>query len=115
MLLNLTNHSSNLWPENQRKKAIELFKSIIDLPFPQISPSLDSAGLDLLAEDYEHQVRKLDPIAVHIMGEMTFTFRLVTLLKSQGISCVASTTQRIASEENGIKISKFEFVQFRSY
>jgi hypothetical protein len=115
MLLNLSNHPNHLWGDNQRAKAIELYGEVKDLPFPQISPSLDSVGLDLLVEDYEHQVRKFDPIAVHIMGEMTFTFRLVTLLKSQGILCIASTTQRIASEENGIKISKFEFVQFRSY
>ena len=53
--------------------------------------------------------------AVHIMGEMNFTYALVNKLKANGIKCVASTTKRETVEENGVKISKFNFVRFREY
>ena len=52
---------------------------------------------------------------VHIMGEMTFTFAMVNALHKKGITCIASTTERISSEENGVKTSEFKFVQFRKY
>ena len=56
-----------------------------------------------------------DVSAVHLMGEMNFTFSLVNKLKANGIKCVASTTVRETVEENGVKISKFKFVRYRSY
>jgi hypothetical protein len=50
------------------------------------------------------------------MGELTFTFALIRLLQSQGIICVASTTHRTSEVlDDGKKISKFEFVRFRTY
>jgi hypothetical protein len=57
----------------------------------------------------------MDPQAVHLMGEMTFTFRLVTMLQAAGIPCIASTTHRTVEERDGKKIVQFEFVQFRPY
>ena len=53
--------------------------------------------------------------AVHIMGEMNFTYSLVSKLKAHNIRCVASTTKRETVEENDVKISKFNFVRFREY
>jgi hypothetical protein len=53
--------------------------------------------------------------AVHIMGEMTFTFRLITVLKKAGIFCIAATTKRNVVQEGNAKISYFEFIQFREY
>jgi hypothetical protein len=41
------------------------------------------------------------PAAVHLMGEMTFTFALVRKLQAAGIRCVASTTARDVVEEGG--------------
>lgn len=49
------------------------------------------------------------------MGEMNFTYALVSKLKAHNIRCVASTTKRETVEENGVKISKFNFVRFREY
>ncbi len=115
MLLNLTNHPSTQWPEKQYNYALELYQKVIDLPFPQILPALDSASLDVLVEDYEHKIRQITPHAVHIMGEMTFTFRLVQKLKAFGIPCIASTTERITEQVGEVKTSKFQFVQFREY
>ena len=53
---------------------------------------------------------------IHIMGEMTLTFALVTELKDLGYTCLASTTERkVEINENGDKVVHFEFVQFREY
>ena len=55
-------------------------------------------------------------VTVHVMGEMTLTYNIVSLFKSRGIRCVASTSERIVKENsNGEKISLFHFVAFRDY
>jgi len=115
MLLNLTNHPSKQWSTKQYDLAIEYYKEVRDLPFPQISPALDSASLDALVDEYEVKIRQINPIAVHLMGEMTFAFRLVQRLKSIGILCIASTTERISEQLENTKTSHFKFVQFRAY
>lgn len=115
MLLNLSNHPSANWPHGQWNTAIEQFGSVQDLPFPQINPNANADEIEQLAEEYETKVRLLNPSAIHIMGEMTFTYKLVNRLKAIGISCIASTTERTTEEENGTKTSVFKFVRFRSY
>lgn len=115
MLLNLSNHPSVNWPEEQIKAATEQYGSIKDLPFPQIDPSAASIDVEKLAEEYEHKIREINPTAIHIMGEMTFTYKLVTRLKDIGIPCIASTTERITEVDNNIKTSVFKFIQFRPY
>jgi len=94
---------------------LKLYQEVLDLSFPQISPALDSASLDYLVEKYEHKIRQIDPSVVHVMGEMTFSFRLVQKLKSAGILCIASTTERITEQIGDTKTSRFEFIQFRPY
>ncbi len=115
MLLNLTNHPSKQWPANQYNHALALYQEVIDLPFPQIAPTLDSASLDKLVEEYEIKIRQINPHAVHLMGELVFTFRMVNKLKGIGITCIASTTERMTTEKDGVKTSVFEFVNFRLY
>lgn len=116
MLLNLSNHTSVNWTGNQINTALLMYLSIQDMPFPHIPPYMNSTDLDLLVEEYEAKIRKADPSAIHIMGELTFTFRLVMRFKELGYRCIASTTERIVSEDgNGNKISNFNFVQFRDY
>jgi hypothetical protein len=116
MLLNLSNHPSAKWTGTQIGEAYLIYLNIEDLPFPQIPPTMNSTELDLLVEEYEAKIRKADPAAIHIMGELTFTFRLVTRLKEIGYRCIASTTERVVTEDgNGTKTSTFTFVQFRDY
>lgn len=115
ILLNLSNHPSSTWPENQKKAAQQQYSSVEDLPFPQINPTWSSDQIFQLAEDYENKIRKINPTTVHIMGEMTFCLALITRLKAIGIPCIASTTERQVVEKAGIKTSVFTFVQFRSY
>jgi hypothetical protein len=115
MLLNLSNHPSTNWGEKQKQQALEKYGSISDMAFPNVAPELNEAELTDLVQKYVEQIIKLKPNAVHIMGEMNFVFKCVTLLKSYGLDCLASTTERKVVEHGNEKITMFEFVQFRFY
>src|SRR5699024_12283362 len=102
MLLNYTNHPSNYWPDAQKQAAIEQFEEIQDLPFPNVDPNATAGEVRQLAKEYESKIRKIDPTAVHIMGELNFTFCLVEGLKALGYPCYASTSRRkVAYDEEG--------------
>jgi hypothetical protein len=115
MLLNLSNHPSANWSEKQINVGITKYGQIIDLAFPQIDPEGSDEDIEMLVAKYFQKILNLQPKAVHIMGELVFTHKLVNSLKSVGIVCVASTTNRNTIEKNGTKTSVFEFVQFRDY
>jgi len=115
MLLNLSNHPSPTWPANQMAAAREQFGEVEDLPFPAIGPDWTTEQVQQLAAEYFDKVVQRRPAAVHLMGEMAFTFALVQQLKAAGIPCLASTSRRDVREEGGQKIVQFQFVQFRPY
>ena len=115
MLLNLSNHPSTTWELRQFQKALQEFHEVIDMMFPLINPEANAIEIDLLVENYFAEIKKLVPQAVHIMGELTFTYRMVAKLKNAGINCIASTTNRNVIDKDGAKVSKFEFVKFREY
>ena len=119
MLLNLSNHPSARWSAQQAEAANRLYGEIVDLPFPQVDPNGDETYIASLVGEYTEKVLQLaknQKVTVHLMGEMTFCFALVSHLQKHGITCVASTTERIVKEsENGTKEVIFKFVQFRNY
>jgi|688.fasta_scaffold1797460_1 hypothetical protein len=115
MLLNFSNHPSHTWNEKQLLKAFELFESVTDLEFPHIDPHFSYDDIDKLSTKYVDIILSKRPKVVHIMGELTFTYKVVLKLQMEGMLCIGSTTHRIATEEDGYKFSKFEFVQFRGY
>jgi hypothetical protein len=130
MLINFSNHPSELWSAEQREAAEKQFGTIVDVPFPAVSPAGDGVYIGTLVQDYFDRIVSVarnhnkqnnqtnhssDMVAVHIMGEMTFTYAMVKTLKQNGFTCVASTTERVATEAGGVKTSEFRFVQFREY
>lgn len=46
MLLNLSNHPSSYWPDNQMEWAINIYGKVKDLPFPHVDPNLNEVALD---------------------------------------------------------------------
>ncbi len=119
LFLNLSNHSSDKWSKAQLDAA-RAYGEVVDMPFPVIDPGATTEEIHRLAEEYADRITSSylgrDLMTVHLMGEMTFCFRLVTLLHARGIRCVASTTQRKTSElEGSKKESIFEFQAFREY
>jgi chitinase len=122
MLINFSNHPSAFWSAEQTEAAEKQFGKIVDLPFPAVNPAGDEDYIQALAEEFLQKVRGIAGLArndgsvvIHIMGEQTFTTAMVRLLQTYGFTCVASTTERVAKEENGVKTSEFRFVMFREY
>lgn len=119
MFINITNHPSSEWGEEQLKAAHEYSDHILDMKFPDIKPEYDTAMVkkfaDVMAGIITSTCKSEKPV-VHVMGEMTYTYHLVSLLKAQGITCVASTTERLVKMmPDGKKISEFKFIRFRKY
>lgn len=115
MMLNLSNHPFEKWVGMQKQRSLDLFGKVIDMDFPDIDPTSDKETVSRLASLFVDKIKRQNPEAVHIMGELTFVFCLVTLLKKEGITCIASTTERKVEERNGQKISQFQFIRFREY
>ncbi|MCB0616740.1 MAG: CRISPR-associated protein [Phaeodactylibacter sp.] len=95
--------------------AEQQFGRVADLPFPNIPPHKGNEELAQLVNEYFQKIQSFRPTAVHLMGEMTFTFALVQKLKAAGTLCLASTTERLVQEKGGKKVVEFRFVQFRPY
>lgn len=121
MLINLSNHPSVYWSERQMSMARERWGQVIDLSFPALSPTLTTAEVLVIAEEYKGRCvdmlrNSADEVsAVHLMGEIVFCFRLVQLLKDAGVMVVASAAERDVSYTNDVKNSIFNFVTFREY
>lgn len=118
MLINFSNHPQNEWTKEQIDTATEQYGGIVDIPFPDVDPKASFPDVQKMSESC---VIKLQPLVnvgdvVHIMGEHTLTFMIVSRLKSLGIRCIASCTERICRrDENGDIVRSFAFRQFRPY
>jgi len=118
LFINLSNHPSSTWQPAQLKAARQ-YGEIIDIDFPTVDALCKPERVDHLANQYAQDIINRGAptcITAHVMGEMTLTFRIVELLKAQGIRCVASTTKRIVTDlTDNRKETQFTFVQFREY
>ncbi|HBK28449.1 MAG TPA: CRISPR-associated protein [Parabacteroides sp.] len=116
--INISNHPSVYWDEKQLSEAGQ-YGEIIDMPFPAISAMAGEEQIaDLSGTFAEIIIEKYNPddAVFHIMGELCFTFALVSRLQSKGYVCMASTTERIVEETfPGRKEVYFQFVKFREY
>lgn len=118
MLINLSNHPYSLWGERQ-KKAAAIFGTTVDLPFPSVTPDADEEEIRLLADIYMERVLdmgKTKDFTVHIMGEQTLCFTLISRLQQLGIPCIASCAARdVIMQPDGHKLVNFNFIRFRKY
>lgn len=121
MLINISNHSLSEWDENQVRTAKQFFGSISDIEFPIVDPEGDENYIKNLCEKYADLIRRKLSLskdisnAVHVMGEFTFAFNLVSALKKEGVKCIASTSKRDSVLTSEGKLSSFNFVRFREY
>ena len=116
--INISNHPSDKWDEKQRNAALE-YGSIIDIPFPEIDTNDSADKIASLANEYLGKIKTIassHSAVIHLMGEQTFCFSLLTRLQKAGYSCVASTTKRIVQElGNNECCVVFGFEKFREY
>ena len=118
MFIDLSNHPFATWSTSQLSAARE-YGELQEIAFPNIDPELSKASVQKEAAACVTMILETYPtenLTVHIMGELTFCYYTVRLLKKVGIRCVASTTERIVEEtEDHQKLVRFSFVQFREY
>lgn len=118
LLINLSNHPSAGWGARQREAA-EMYGEIEDMDFPAIPPVAGEREITDLAEEYVARIEEraeMRDVTVHIMGEMTFCYAVITRLQPLGIPCIASTTRRQVTETaDGVKEVRFDFETFRKY
>lgn len=127
MFINVSNHPSSNWNEEQIAAA-EAYGTITDLPFPQIEPAETEEELNALVEKTHQKVKELiaadeagiPGAVVMLQGEYVFTYRLVCALKADDIRVVASSSKRYVTEVpqpdgSSIKTSKYLFAGFREY
>ena len=118
IFINLSNHPVSKWNEKQLNAASK-YGYIYEIPFPDIDPSGDEKYISDLTDKFLHDIKSyshLGEITVHIMGEMTFTYSLIQKLKTDNITCVASTTRRNPIRlPNGAEGKIFMFERFRKY
>ena len=97
MLINCSNHPSHLWGAKQ-KEAASAYGEVLDIPFPQVDPQLDEAGLRQIVGDYAARIEAIGADAVFLAGEFTFLFMLVDKLLKDGenVICACSRLDRIS-------------------
>lgn len=131
MLINLSDHPAAKWSRTQREAAEQQFGSVEDMPFPVIDPTASLEDVARVAREYADTCeQRLNTAAdggtesrptsgahaVHLMGEFTFTYLFVKEMEERDILCIASTTERIVTDNpDGSKTTVFQFVQFRPY
>ncbi len=128
MLINLSNHPQEKWGLEQTNASLIEYSHTEDMPFPVIDPFASTEEIQELAEEYFHKcIALFDDYAenveqdqynftVHVQGEFTFVYAIVSLFKENDIRCVASTSERKTIDlGDGKKELQFNFVQFREY
>lgn len=120
MLLNLSNHASINWGEEQII-ASQKYGTIQDMNFPAIDPIAGKTYIENLTQEYLKKIKAIkesttDSIfTIHIMGEQTFCYSLIKKLEAEGIQCIASTTEREVQITGDTKTVQFKFKRFREY
>lgn len=117
LFINISNHPVGYWSEKQLAAA-KAYGEIVDIDFPLVDPEVDESCIEAIANEFVKDYVHFLPseCTFHIMGEMTLTHRLISLLKSLGFKCLASTSKRrVRYNQNGEKIVDFDFIQFREY
>ncbi len=119
IFINLSNHPSREWGENQLAAARKIGK-ITDIPFPPIDPQSTPEQIQKIAKSLFSFIRALGKPVVMIQGEFTFTYQMVRLLQEAGIRAVSCATRRVCEEfvnQKGetVKTSYYRFEGFRDY
>ena len=112
--VNFSNHPSSQWTREQLD-ASESYGTVVDFPFPAVSPDADEKEISDLAQQCLQQILSLNPAAVMCQGEFTLCFQVVNLLKDNNIPVLAACSERKTIEKNGFRLSEFRFVRYRYY
>jgi hypothetical protein len=119
--INISNHPSTEWGNEQLKMAYEIADEIVDISFPAVDPAESDAKLRQLCSEIVFLLESLSDNntlnhSVHVMGEMRLTFLIVKTLQANGYRCYASAGLRdVSTLKDGRMIRKFRFHSFKEY
>ena len=116
MLINLSNHPSSGWSDEQLRDCAP-YGEVVDMPFPRVDPAWGEADVARVADEVCRRILAMEDVrAVHVAGEHTLTFAVVTRLLRAGVCCLTSTTDRIVQDlPDGQMVKTFRFVRLRKY
>lgn len=118
IFVNFTNHPSDEWDDAQLG-ATEAYGKIVDVPFPVVGENASEEEILNLCNHHLSMIKALgrpEDLTVHIMGEQSFCYAMISKLQTEGIRCVASCTLRdVHVNDAGQKVSAFHFTRFRDY
>lgn len=113
--VNFTNHPSDRWSQEQLQAALK-YGEIVDIPFPEVPATADENTINKMAREYHGKIMEQNPAAVLCQGEFCLAFQVISLLQRSGVTVLAACSERnVKSEDNGRKITVFEFKRFRKY
>ncbi|MBO4379947.1 MAG: CRISPR-associated protein [Muribaculaceae bacterium] len=116
--LNFTNHPSSAWSQPQIEAARAL-GDIVDLDFPNVDADSSEAVISDMADLWVEKIisqYSLNDLIVHIQGEQTLCFAIISRLLDLGVRCIASCSRRdVELMPDGSRSVKFHFSQFRDY
>ena len=116
MFVNISNHPSPKWGEDQLSAAKALGGDIRDIQFPNVPASASMAEVAALAATLVEQCAPGD--VVMIMGETSLVYTTIRSLLAKGARVVVTTTERRSVEVTNpdgsvTKTAVFGFVAFR--
>ena len=112
--LKIGRYKKTKWYESYLKTGVPEVKE------PKSELTLDNEELDKLVEEYFNKIQQYSDVVVMVQGEFVFTYRMIVLLKKQGIRVVAAQSERKSIEfvdvnKNTRSESVFEFIRFMEY
>lgn len=121
MFVNLSNHPSEKWSD-QQKGMFSGGHAIVDIPFPPVPASASMVEVHAMARDIV-AAHFIDPARgwtdgrknrVMVQGEFSLTIELTRMLQALGWECVVACSERnTVDNDDGTKTTRFEFVRFR--
>lgn len=120
ILINHSNHPSSKWEGTQ----LYGWDKIVDLPFPDVPPELDTNdeklrkliidGLDKILQIQRENPE--DSIYIMLQGEFSYCYLLFQRLKEYGFKIAIPTTKRLVTENpDGSRTYRFEFIRWRIF
>lgn len=113
--INFSNHPSDLWSEAQTDAALSYATRIVDLPFPQVDPTMDEQAIDDFAQSKAEEILSMRPAAVMCQGEFGLSYAVIRRLLDAGIVVLYACSERKVHVNGNVKSVQFDFVRFRRF
>lgn len=122
IFVNVSNHPSIRWSDDQRNAALKIADTIVDVPFPNVpADETRVTGIAHGIIDSVYSVikgRQPKDTTVMVAGELSVSFYAIQSLLNRGFKVVVACSDRVSEEQvqpdgSTKKVAVFKFVQFR--